>query len=117
MSYEGDFIRALALTITIETVVLFILCRLVEKNQHMGTGTIILAGVMASFATLPYLWFIFPAFIHFKILLKISSEIFAWLAESIILYGILRITYGKAVLFSLLCNGISFFIGLIIRFI
>jgi hypothetical protein len=115
MSYEFEFLEALALTIFIETIVMFILVKVFFTNFQIKTGLIILAGITASFATLPYLWFILPIFIKSGLYFKIVSESSAVVLESFILLGILRVGYKNALIISFVCNMTSFVIGLILN--
>ena len=115
MNYEIDFLKSLVLTIFIETIVLLFLFKVIFIKLKTKTWIIILAGITASFATLPYLWFILPLFLKTKLLYKIVSEIFAILIESLIFLGFLRIDYKKALLISIICNSISYIGGIIIK--
>lgn len=72
-------------------------------------------GIVASLATLPYLWFIFPMFLKTRLWYILISELTAAIAESVIIFGILRINYTKALLLSFACNMVSFGIGLLIN--
>ena len=114
MNYEITFLKALALTILIETSVLLILIKIRFRQFNLKIWIILLAGITASFATLPYLWFIIPLWIKTKLYYVIFSEGLAIVLESFILYGILRIKYSYALGLSAACNIISWLIGLLI---
>lgn len=113
--YEIEFLKALLLTISIETVILFLLVKKVSffKLSEISNPKIITVGIFASFSTLPYVWFIFPAFIFNQNLYIITSESFAIIAETIIFGMILKLKLRNAFFLSLLCNAISFTFGLI----
>jgi len=115
MNYEVDFLKSLVLTIFVETIVLLLLIKVFFKEPKTKTWIIILAGITASFATLPYLWFIFPLFLKSKVLYKFVSEVSAILIESLIYFGFLRIEYKRAILISIICNSISYLSGMIIN--
>ncbi|HLN72959.1 MAG: hypothetical protein ACM3O8_10405 [Methylococcaceae bacterium] len=115
MEYEFNFLKALLLTITIETTVLFLLFYTVFKSEKPVNWLLLLTGVIATMATLPYLWFIIPLFIHAKLWYNIVCESLAVVVESVIILGLLRIKYPKAFLVSLICNMASYGIGLLIR--
>jgi len=115
MIYEFSFLKALLLTITIETLVLFLLFKVFYKTLKISNWILLLTGVLATFATLPYLWFILPLFIKTKLWYIIGSEVSAILIESVIILGLLRINYTKAILVSVICNMTSFLIGLLIH--
>ena len=114
MEYGIQFLKALLETICIETLVLFLLFKVVFKTKNTGNLILLLTGVIATFSTLPYLWFIAPLFIRTKLWYIILSEVFAIVVESFIIWGLLRIKYTKAILVSVICNMTSFLIGLII---
>jgi len=117
MVYEIEFLKALLLTILIETVVLFLLVKVVFKFLNINNWMLVLTGILTTFATLPYLWFIFPLFIKTKIYYTIISEVSAILVESVIILGILKISYKKALFISITCNMASFLIGLLINWV
>jgi hypothetical protein len=106
------FLKSLILTILIEMSVLIIFIRFVIKKKEISLPRLLFTGFIASFATLPYLWYIFPTYIDQKGWYIIVSESFAVLIESFIILAILRISYLKAFLCSIACNMISFVIGL-----
>jgi hypothetical protein len=115
MEYEIHFLKALLLTITIETAILFLLFKVFYKTLKVSNWILLLTGIVASFSTLPYLWFIIPLFIKTKISYIITCEISAVFIESIIILGLLRINYAKAIITSIACNMTSFLIGLLIK--
>ena len=112
--YEYKFLFALIDTIVIESVVLILFVKRIYKAemQHVSWERIIFTGILCSFATLPYLWFIAPVFLPTKTLLYSIGEIGVFLVESVILYFLLRITFSRALIISLSCNVISFLIGI-----
>jgi len=114
MEYELLFLKCLALTILIETLVLITYFRWIIKRKEIRISRLLVTGFIASFATLPYLWFIFPNYIDQKIAYMFIGESFAVLVETIIIGLALRIKFLQSFLCSLLCNGISFLVGLII---
>jgi len=114
MEYELLFLKCLALTILIETSVLIIFFLLIIKQKDVKISRLLITGFIASFATLPYLWFIFPIYIEQKIWYMLFAESFAVLVETIIIGTILRTTFTQSSLCSLTCNMISFLTGLVI---
>ncbi len=115
MAYEITFLKALLLTIFIETTLLFALFKLIYKEEKVSNWILLLTGILATFATLPYLWFILPYFIKTKLWYIITSEVAAILIESLIIMGLLRTNYSKALVVSAICNAASFLIGLLIN--
>lgn len=116
MEYEIGFLKALLLTIIVETAVLFLLFKLYFKTLKISNWILLLTGILATLATLPYLWFIFPLFIHVKLWYIVVSELSAIVIESVIILGLLKINYPKALLVSFVCNATSYLIGLWISF-
>jgi hypothetical protein len=115
MAYEMSFLKALLFTVGIETVVLFILFKLVFKSPDVKNWLLILTGILTSFSTLPYLWFILPLFIKAWIGYTVISEVTAIGIESVIVYGLLKISYKKSLIASVTCNMVSFLTGLLIH--
>lgn len=111
-----NFLKALLLTIGIETLLLFLLFKTFYRNLKIKNIPLLLTGITASLITLPYVWFVFPVFIHYRISYITVSECFAILAETFLIAKFLKIEYKKAFLASLICNVISFSIGLLINY-
>lgn len=116
ITYEIKFLLSLFLTIILEIIILFALIRkfLRIDAKKISNSRLIFTGIICSFATLPYLWFVLPSFLESKILFILFGESFAILIESILLFFILRISITKSFFVSLCCNLISFLIGLMI---
>jgi len=115
MDYELLFLKSLLLTIVIEIAVMLFLFRVLFKNKEIGYIRLMFTGFVASFATLPYLWFILPVYLDQRLWYIIIGESFAILMESFILFAMLRIKYVKSLLTSLICNAVSYLIGLMIN--
>jgi len=108
-----NFLYALGLTVCTETVVLFLLVRLLFKysREKFTNITLIFAGVLASTTTLPYLWFALPEFIHTRMGLLIYGEPGVVIIEALIYRQFLRIKWQEALLVSTACNIISVVMG------
>lgn len=115
MDYEISFLKSLLLTVSIEIFVILLLSKTLYRRDAIPFKRIILTGIIASMATLPYLWFIFPLFLKTKLLYQLISEITAILIETLIVWGILKTTIKKSFIISLICNMTSYSLGLIIR--
>ena len=115
MDYELLFLKSLVLTILIETIVMVVYFRLIVKLKEIEISQLLITGFIASLATLPYLWFIFPNYIVHRIWYMIIGESFAILIEAIIIGAILRTKFTQSMLCSLTCNIISFLTGLFIN--
>jgi hypothetical protein len=111
--YEIRFLCALGLTIGVETLILFLAARNPWKTitPPIPTLTILLCGVLSSGLTLPYVWFVWPAFIKDFTLYAVLSETFAIVAETGIFVSILRISPQTAFGLSVLCNACSVGVG------
>lgn len=116
INYELLFVKSLGLTVVIETAVLWILTQYVFKKPEVKISMVIFTGIIASVATLPYLWFIFPSLFELKLSYQIVSETTAVLVETIIIFMILRYKPYKAFIISFSCNAVSFLTGLLINF-
>ena len=111
--YELHFLRSLALTLFVETSLLFLLVRQFYKLSEAQLSRVLLlfGGMLASTATLPYVWFVFPAFIQNRVFYTIAVESFAVVAETAIFAMLFRMGWKKALLLSACCNAGSFIAG------
>lgn len=111
VAYIHFFLTALAFTVAVETALLYILLRSVFKNR-IASGDIFFAGAFASFATIPYVWFVFPYatfWTHNASLLV--SEPFAFVVEAFFYNRYLKLGWRVALVVSLICNAASFLLG------
>lgn len=110
--YLHKFFLAWIITVVSETVVLLVLFRKFSKDTTTNAGLVITASIFASSLTLPYVWFVFPyLFLGHYSLSLILSEIFAWLAEAGFYKLSLRLTWKRALAFSLIANVVSYALG------
>ena len=110
-SYELNFLYSLLITVTIESAVVYLLMRY-AFNIKLTSKDIIMAGVLPSFATLPYVWFVAPYFLGENYTLYLwVSEVSVFIVEVFILAYLLKIGYKKATLLSLVANAASWGIG------
>jgi len=115
VDYELSFLKALFFTIIVETLCLVILVKFIfVKQKTISIGVLLLTGIICSFATLPYLWFILPLFIKTKILYKVFSELFAIIVESLIIVGFTKLKIQYSILISIICNLLSYSLGLLL---
>lgn len=114
-TYEQLFLGALCLTVAIETLALFIAARklLHIDKKAASDALLIFCGAFLSFATLPYVWFIFPAFTQGGAQYIAAAELFAFSAEAAAYAFILRIGWKQAAILSFICNAASFLLGLL----
>jgi hypothetical protein len=116
MDYELMFLKSLLLSISIETAVLIFMFTVVYRKEKVKLFSIVSAGLVATFATLPYLWFVLTDFIDQRIWYVIIGESFAVIVETFIIAVILKISLSKAFISSFICNLISFSVGLLISY-
>ena len=112
--YLIQFWKSLLLTITLETIALFFLCKLFFKKDNLKTWKIILTWILASSVTLPILRFILPHFFHNYTVYAIFGEIFVTFVEVFIIKYLLDINRQKATIASIACNLFSVIIGLLL---
>lgn len=113
-NYFIQFLESRLLTIFLETIMLFFICKLFLKKENLKNRKIILTWILASSITLPLLWFIFPLFFKTWLLYAIIWEILVFLLEIIIIKYLLKINRKNAILASLICNLFSLIIWLLI---
>ncbi|HUU41314.1 MAG TPA: hypothetical protein VMW42_10250 [Desulfatiglandales bacterium] len=113
MPYEFHFLLSLAVTVSLETVMLFIIVRFFYKidSNKVPIRILLFLGVFCSFSTLPYLWFFLPAFIKSRNLFLLTGETGVAIIESVIYYFILGIGFKRSLALSFCCNAVSFLAG------
>ncbi len=116
-SYELQFLRALAETVAIETVVLFLIVRFLYRtpSSALPNALLVFAGCTASFATLPYLWFVMPhLFGHSRLTFVVAGEALVAVLEGVFYCFVLRVSLVRGMVISLVCNAASLGLGLLI---
>jgi hypothetical protein len=116
MTYEIRFLIALAVTVVTETTVIFILIRALWKiaSSDLSTARCLFAGIFASFATLPYLWFVLPAIVKPYELQVVSGEIGVFVVEAVFYYYLLNLSIRRSALLSFSANAASIIVGVIV---
>ena len=109
MIYENRFVYALFTTVFIESIVVFIL---LPKDTDIFRK--IASGILPSALTLPYIWFVFPAFFGMGEFYRWFSEIFAIVIELWVIYFISSISVLRAFFISFIANIVSFLLGILI---
>jgi len=116
IAYIHRFITSLVFTDASETIILFLLLWFVFKSRKLGWKRIVSVGLFASFSTIPYVWFVFPYLTYWsRNTSLIWSEIFAFVIEAIIYRFFLNLSWKRALLVSLFCNAVSYFLGPALR--
>ncbi len=110
------FLLAIVLTILIETGALVILREFnFLKLDKIKLNKILFVWVFTSFATLPYLWFVWNYFLWGNYQLYTAIWEFGVVSvEAIIFYFVLELKFSKAFLLSFIVNFASWFIWIII---
>ena len=106
-NYFIQFIQSRLLTIFLETIILFLFCKLFLKDNDLKNWKIILTWILASTITLPILWFVFPLFIYKWTMFVIFGELFVTIVEVVVIKYLLKIKRSKAILSSIVCNLFS----------
>ncbi|MFH0818861.1 MAG: hypothetical protein V1898_02615 [Patescibacteria group bacterium] len=126
----SNFPLALAITIVVETILLWVLLQIIykKKSDKPKHGKIIFTGIISSALTLPYLWFVsnnWIALFIFNVISKqnggwsnylptLAGEIIVMLVEAFIINQLLNIKYRRALWISVVCNVGSFAVGLMV---
>ena len=112
--YFLSFLKSILLTIILETIILFFLCKLFFKKDNLKTWKIVLTWIVASTVTLPILRFVLPHIFHNYTIYAIVGEVFVTFVEIFIIKYILDINRQKATIASVACNLFSVIIGLLL---
>lgn len=113
--YIHRFITSLVFTTTIETLVLLLLlvCLFKYKNR---IKEFVFVGMFASFATIPYVWFVFPYIVDWSRATSLMvSEPIIFLTEAVLYKFFLKLDLRVALFVSFVCNTVSYFLGPILR--
>ena len=102
------------LTILIETIVLFAIAKLFRKENQISNKRLILIWILASSISLPLLRFVLPLFVTDETIYMVAWELAVTLIEIFIIKYWLKISRGKAILASVICNLCSFLLWLLV---
>ena len=114
LNYTYSFLSALVVTVSMETAVVFLLVRMYWKRGsfNFGNGKLFFSGILASFATIPSVWFVFPVLLyHDQGIAILYGEAFAFFVEAVIYYFVIDISLKRALVISLICNLTSYLLG------
>lgn len=116
VEYIHRFLTSFAFTEIVEISVLFIFVRFALKNYFLSRVKIFFAGFLASFATIPYVWFVFPSIANWtRESSLVVSEPFVFAVEALLYRAVLGLEVKHAFLVSLLANLSSFVLGPLLR--
>lgn len=106
------------MTVLIEASVLLGLFKYVaifKRGYKSSVVFILLAALIASSLTYPYLWFVLPAVSADYFIGHVYAEAIIVIVESVVLFAVLRIKYHFAFVASLICNISTIIFGLILN--
>jgi hypothetical protein len=110
IDYVYQFFDSLLFSVVVESIVVLLLCNYFKRDKRIA----FLAG-LGTMLTIPYVWFVFPTIFWFSSVLSISlAEGFAFVFEAMLYKFLGKVTWKQAIIFSLLANGASYFLGKII---
>jgi hypothetical protein len=95
--------------------VVLVFLRYVYKYKNIEIPTILFVGILASALTLPYLWFVLPAFIFDRTVFVTFGEVAVILVEAILYYKLLKLKLLDAFVVSLVANIASIVFGLLLK--
>jgi hypothetical protein len=115
-SIEARFLISLIITVAVETTVIICCIRFLFKitSLQLPLRRCLFAGFFASFATLPYLWFVLPAFVHPYPLLVTAGELGVFTVEAVAYIFLLDLPFRKTAVLSFTANLASIFVGLLV---
>jgi hypothetical protein len=113
MLYEQKFLFSLLLTIISETLVVSLLLKHLYKHREIKISKSIIVSVIASALTMPYLWFVLPAYISDRSTYVFFGETLVVFIEAIVYYQFLKLKFSEAFIMSIIANMSSVFLGLI----
>lgn len=111
--YTHNFFTSLVFTDVVETITLFLLVRFALRKKGIATKDLIFAGLFASFATITYVWYVFPVMIPRSVMAPtFVSEPFVFLVEALFYRMYLRLSWKEALMVSLIANTASYLGGI-----
>jgi hypothetical protein len=110
------FAASLLATIVLEVSVLLFLVTIFKNEKPLSSGRILAAGILASSATLPYVWFVIPETVP-NLNSIYLGEILAIIAEGEIYVLTLGLSRPRALTYSFVCNAISYSASPIVAFV
>ncbi len=116
VAYIHRFLTSWGFTIFVETAVLFFLLIFVFKRKDISPKQILAAGIFGSFATIPYVWFVFPYLTTWSRNTSLYfSEPFVFIVEAIFYKIFLKTNYKTALILSFVANLASYMLGPFLR--
>lgn len=115
LAYTHNFLTSLVFTCAVETVVLIAFVRFYLRRTT-PISTLIFGGIFASFATITYVWYVFPVMVPKSVMPStLLSEPFAFIVEAIFYRFVLRLSWAEAFAVSFVANAASYLGGIGLR--
>jgi hypothetical protein len=113
--FELRFLISLVVTVVIETAVIVCYIRFFYKipARQLSMPRILFAGFFASFATLPYLWFVLPPLVRPYWLMVTTGEAGVFILEAMAYIYLLNLPFRKTIVLSVAANIASIIVGLL----
>lgn len=106
LDYAHQFLVALLVSITIESLVVLGLATFLKKDRRIA-----LIAVFGTMLTIPYVWFVFPTiFWYSATMIVYCGEGFAFLFEAALYRYLGKLSWPMAFLFSAVANSASYFL-------
>jgi hypothetical protein len=116
IAYVHRFIATATFTVFVETTILFFLMRYVFKNKEISSSRLLFAGLFASYATNPYVFFVFPRIATWPYNTALAvSETLVFLVEALFYHEFLKTDWRTSFILSLVCNFSSWYLTLLLR--
>ena|SRR3989344_3384575 len=116
IAYVHRFISVASFSVLVETTVLFFLMRYVFKDKKTPTWRLLFAGIFATYATNPYVFFVFPRVTVWPYYTAIAvSEVFVFFAEALFYRVFLKTDIETSLILSFVCNFCSWYLTLLLR--
>ena len=111
-----QFLTSMTFTTIVETTILLLLLKKVIKHGHISKSRIFIAGIFANFATVPYVWFIFPYLFSWSLSASLLfSEPFVAVVEAVFYRIFLKTSWKASFLISITANLTSYLLGPYLR--
>ncbi len=116
VSYIHRFLTSFGFSIIVETIVLLLILKVLTRHNELSWRRIIIAGVFATFATIPYVWFVFPNLLEWpKNTALLYSEVFVIVVEALFFRLYLKTSWSISFSASIFCNLSSYLLGPFLR--
>lgn len=112
-SYRVMFLLALLIAAFGETIILLLVSK-IGKFEPKPLYKLLLAGSIPSVASLPWLWYVMPAFLPMTSINIIGTEILIAFCEALLIHLITGYSYRNSLILALAMNVVSYIIGILV---